>query len=77
MIPNLQLQRDIARRYHIEQELRQSQTRTHLIINAIRDCAIYMLDVEGRIASWNPGAQALNAIRLFCREVLPALRLGA
>jgi two-component system, NarL family, sensor histidine kinase UhpB len=57
---NLQLQRDIARRYHIEQELRQSQTRTQLIINAIRDCAIYMLDVEGRIASWNPGAQALN-----------------
>ncbi|TMG82676.1 MAG: PAS domain S-box protein, partial [Betaproteobacteria bacterium] len=57
---NLQLQRDIARRYHIEQELRQSQTRNQLIVNAIRDCAIYMLDVEGRIASWNPGAQALN-----------------
>ena len=57
---NLQLQIDIARRYHIEQELRQSQTRNQLIVNAIRDCAIYMLDVEGRIASWNPGAQALN-----------------
>ena len=32
----------------------------HLIINAVKDCAIYMLDTEGRVASWNPGAQTLN-----------------
>lgn len=57
---NERLVSDIARRYHVEQELRESESRTSLIINAVKDCAIYMLDSEGRIASWNPGAQALN-----------------
>ena len=57
---NLRLQSDIERRYAIEQELRQSESRTQLIINAVKDCAIFMLDGDGRIASWNRGAQALN-----------------
>ena len=57
---NLRLQSDIERRYVVEQELRQSESRTQLIINAVKDCAIFMLDGDGRIASWNPGAQALN-----------------
>ncbi len=57
---NLRLQNDIERRYAVEQELRQSESRTQLIINAVKDCAIFMLDAEGRIASWSPGAQALN-----------------
>ena len=57
---NERLVSDIARRYHVEQELRESESRTSLIINAVKDCAIYMLDTEGRVASWNPGAQALN-----------------
>jgi two-component system sensor histidine kinase UhpB len=59
-LANLRLQSDIERRYIIEQELRQSESRTQLIINAVKDCAIFMLDGDGRIASWNPGAQALN-----------------
>jgi len=59
-LANLRLQRDIERRYAIEQELRQSENRTQLIINAVKDCAIFMLDGDGRIATWNPGAQALN-----------------
>ncbi|TMH33727.1 MAG: PAS domain S-box protein [Betaproteobacteria bacterium] len=56
---NLRLVQDISRRYHVEQELRESEARTRLIINAVKDCAIYMLDKEGRVASWSPGAQAL------------------
>ena len=59
-LANLRLQNDIERRYAIEQELRQSESRTQLIINAVKDCAIFMLDGDGRIASWNPGARALN-----------------
>ena len=59
-LANLRLQGDIERRYAVEQELRQSESRTQLIINAVKDCAIFMLDGDGRIASWNPGAQALN-----------------
>jgi two-component system, NarL family, sensor histidine kinase UhpB len=57
---NVRLVNDIARRYHVEQELRESESRIRLIINAVKDCAIYMLDNDGHIASWNPGAQALN-----------------
>jgi two-component system, NarL family, sensor histidine kinase UhpB len=57
---NVRLVNDIARRYHVEQELRESESRIRLIINAVKDCAIYMLDNDGLIASWNPGAQALN-----------------
>jgi len=56
---NLLLQGDIERRYAVEQELRQSESRTQLIINAVKDCAIFMLDGDGRIATWNTGAQAL------------------
>ena len=33
------------------------QQRFQLLINSITDYAIYMLDREGRITTWNPGAQ--------------------
>lgn len=57
---NLQLTQDIARRHHAEQKLRESEQRTQLIVNSIKDCAIFMLETDGRVASWNAGAQALN-----------------
>ncbi|MDO9249689.1 MAG: PAS domain S-box protein, partial [Phenylobacterium sp.] len=31
--------------------------RHRLLIDAITDYAIYMLDTDGRVTSWNPGAQ--------------------
>jgi len=33
------------------------QQRFQLLINSITDYAIYLLDPEGRVATWNPGAQ--------------------
>ena len=39
---------------------RDSEERTRLIIAAVKDHAIYMLDADGRIASWNPGATELT-----------------
>jgi PAS domain S-box-containing protein len=57
---NARLLEDIQARRQVEQALRESEQRTRLIIDAIKDCAIYMLDPQGRIASWNPGAEALN-----------------
>lgn len=57
---NARLLADIQARREVEQALRQGEQRTRLIIDAIKDCAIYMLDPEGRIASWNTGAEALN-----------------
>ena len=32
----------------------------HLLVDSIKDYAIYMLDVEGRIATWNVGAQRMK-----------------
>src|SRR3954468_12986698 len=31
--------------------------RFQLLINAVTDYAIYMLDADGHVATWNPGAQ--------------------
>jgi diguanylate cyclase (GGDEF)-like protein/PAS domain S-box-containing protein len=31
-----------------------------ILVKGITDCAIYMLDVGGRVANWNPGAQRLK-----------------
>jgi PAS domain S-box-containing protein len=39
--------------------LRESQEHLHLIFDSARDYAIYTLDLEGRVTSWNPGAQRL------------------
>ena len=33
------------------------QQRLQLLVNAIQDYAIYMLDAEGHVATWNPGAE--------------------
>ncbi|MGK9049880.1 PAS domain S-box protein [Stutzerimonas chloritidismutans] len=37
--------------------LMSSEERYRLLIDAVTDYAIYMLDADGNIASWNPGAQ--------------------
>jgi two-component system, NarL family, sensor histidine kinase UhpB len=64
-VTNARLLDDIRARRLVEQALRESEQRTRLIIDAVKDCAIYMLDPEGRVASWNPGAEALNG---YARE---------
>ncbi len=57
---NAQLIADIAARERAESALSESEQRTRLIVDALKDCAIYMLDPEGRIASWNRGAAGLT-----------------
>ena len=49
--------RDSANRIDTEEELRVSETSFRLLVDSIRDYAIFMLDRTGRVASWNPGAQ--------------------
>jgi two-component system, NarL family, sensor histidine kinase UhpB len=58
-LANARLLDDIEARRQVEQALREGEQRTRLIIDAVKDCAIYMLDQQGRIASWNRGAQSL------------------
>jgi PAS domain S-box-containing protein len=52
----LQVQ-DISGQRAAEAELQQTEQRFRLLVEAVQDYAIFMLDPEGHIASWNAGAQ--------------------
>lgn len=54
------IMRDISERKRREDELRQSETRYRLLIDAVQDYAIYLLDPTGRVASWNAGAERMT-----------------
>jgi PAS domain S-box-containing protein len=45
------------------QSLRESEQRFRLLVESVRDYAIFMLDVNGNISSWNAGAQRIKGYR--------------
>ena len=52
--------RDITERKRAEEELLHAQERFRLVVEGVRDYAILMLDREGRISTWSPGAASLK-----------------
>jgi PAS domain S-box-containing protein len=46
-----------------EKALRDSEQRFRLLVEAVADYAIFMLDTEGRISSWNVGAERLKGYK--------------
>ena len=43
-----------------EEELRQSEERFRLLLEGVEDYAICMLDPDGRVTTWNEGAERIN-----------------
>ncbi|NMO14237.1 PAS domain S-box protein [Pyxidicoccus fallax] len=47
----------------IEEELRQSEERFRLLVDSVLDYGIFILDPEGRVSTWNAGAERIKGWR--------------
>ncbi|MCW6053585.1 PAS domain S-box protein [Lyngbya sp. CCAP 1446/10] len=50
---------DITQRKNAEAGLRSSEERLRMVIEGVKDYAIFMLDTKGYVASWNSGAKRI------------------
>jgi PAS domain S-box-containing protein len=55
--------RDITRRRQVEEALRKSEEHLRLLVDGVRDYAIFMLDPSGQVASWNQGAERIKGYK--------------
>ncbi len=52
--------RDVTEREMAQRALKQSERQFRLLVSAVTDYAIYMLDPKGNVSSWNSGGQRIK-----------------
>ena len=55
--------RDLTARKEAQDALHRSEQTFQLLVESIQDCAIFMLDPDGRVASWNAAAERIKGYR--------------
>lgn len=57
------IHQEMGRRREAEQRLRASEKLSRLMISGVKEYAIFMLDVDGKVTNWNAGAERINGYR--------------
>jgi PAS domain S-box-containing protein len=52
--------RDLTERQKSEEARRRSEEQFRLLVQSVTDYSLYMLDLDGHVTSWNPGAQRIK-----------------
>ncbi|NKQ83540.1 hybrid sensor histidine kinase/response regulator [Rhizobium ruizarguesonis] len=63
LIGYAKITRDLTERRAAEQAIRQSEEQFRRLVQGVSDYAIYMLDPDGNVSSWNFGAERIKGYR--------------